>query len=77
VGYLPHTLTGGHEQVRSRSTLGADFVKAGKALAAVDGATAEHVQIGEATVAFDPARTNVGALIDAAADAGYGAQQVT
>ena len=48
-----------------------------KALAAVDGATAEHVQIGEATVAYDPARTNVGALIDAAEDAGYGAQQVT
>lgn len=47
-----------------------------QAITSVDGATAESVDIGKATVAFDPARTSVGALIDAVADAGYEAQEV-
>lgn len=48
-----------------------------QALAGVDGATPEQVAIGSATVAFDPAKTNIGALIDAVADAGYEAHEVT
>lgn len=48
-----------------------------KALKGVDGAAAEQVQIGQATVAYDPAKTNVGAIIDAVADAGYDALEVT
>lgn len=48
-----------------------------KALTGVEGAAAEQVQIGQATVAYDPAKTNVGAIIDAVADAGYDALEVT
>lgn len=48
-----------------------------KAIKGVDGATLEQLAIGSATVSFDPARTSVGALIDAVADAGYDAQEVT
>ena len=48
-----------------------------KALAAVDGATTESVQVGSATIAFDETRTSVGALIDAVQDAGYDAAPVT
>lgn len=46
-----------------------------QAIASVEGATAESVDIGKATVSFDPARTNIGALIDAVADAGYEAHE--
>lgn len=48
-----------------------------QALAGVDGATLEQVAIGSATVTFDPARTNIGALIDAVSDAGYEAHEDT
>jgi len=48
-----------------------------KAIAGVEGATLEDVAIGSATVAYDAARTTVGALVDAVADAGYEAQEVT
>ncbi len=46
-----------------------------QAITSVEGANAESVAIGTATVAFDPARTTIGALIDAVADAGYEAQE--
>lgn len=48
-----------------------------QAVSGVDGAIAEEVSIGSATVAYDPARTNVGALIDAVADAGYEAHEAS
>lgn len=48
-----------------------------QAIASVEGATAESVDIGKATVAFDPARTSIGALIDAVADAGYEAHEAS
>lgn len=48
-----------------------------KAIAGVEGVTLEDVAIGSATVSYDPARTTVGALVDAVADAGYEAQEVT
>lgn len=48
-----------------------------QALATVDGATAEQVAIGSATVVFDPARTNIGALIEAVSEAGYEAEEAT
>lgn len=48
-----------------------------KALAGVEGAVAEQVQVGQAVVAFDTAKTSVGALIDAVQDAGYDAAPVT
>ncbi|MCC6931552.1 MAG: heavy-metal-associated domain-containing protein [Gemmatimonadaceae bacterium] len=47
------------------------------ALAGVDGAVAESVQIGRAVVAFDAEKTSLGALIDAVQDAGYDAAPVT
>lgn len=47
-----------------------------KAIAAVPGAKVEHLEIGAATVSFDPAQASVGALLDAVADAGYEAQAV-
>lgn len=46
-----------------------------QAITSVEGANAESVAIGTATVAFDPALTTIGALIDAVADAGYEAQE--
>ncbi len=46
-----------------------------QAVNAVSGAKAENVEIGKARVSFDPARTNVGALIDAVSDAGYEAHE--
>lgn len=48
-----------------------------KALTTVQGVSLEQLAIGSATVSFDPTRTTVGALIDAVADAGYDAQEVT
>lgn len=48
-----------------------------QAITSVEGATAESVDIGKATVAFDPSRTSVGAVIDAVADAGYEAHEVS
>lgn len=48
-----------------------------KAITEVEGATLEQLAIGSATVSFDPSRTTVGALIEAVADAGYDAQEVT
>jgi copper chaperone len=48
-----------------------------KAIAGVQGVTLEQVAIGSATIAFDPARTDVGTLIDAVADAGYEAHALT
>ncbi|HEX4935138.1 MAG TPA: cation transporter [Gemmatimonadaceae bacterium] len=48
-----------------------------KAVAGVEGAVAENVQIGSVTVAFDEGKTTVGALIDAVQDAGYDAAPVT
>ncbi len=41
------------------------------ALAEVPGATVERVEVGGATVAFDPARTSPAQLADAVRDAGY------
>ena len=41
------------------------------ALAAVPGASVERVEVGGATVAYDPTRTSPGALADAVRDAGY------
>ncbi len=48
-----------------------------QAIASVEGAAAESVDIGKAIVAFDPERTTIGALIDAVGDAGYEAQEAT
>lgn len=42
-----------------------------KALAQVDGVTAENVAIGSATVSLDPARTNTQQVTAAIEDAGY------
>lgn len=47
------------------------------AITGVEGAQLEQLAIGSATVAFDPSRTTVGALIEAVADAGYDAHEVT
>lgn len=44
-----------------------------RALRGVPGAEVEHVAVGSATVAFDPARTNPEALAAAVAEAGYSA----
>jgi copper chaperone CopZ len=48
-----------------------------QAVAGVDGAVAEQVAIGTATITFDPTRTTVGALIDAVSDAGYEAREAS
>jgi copper chaperone len=48
-----------------------------QAVAGVEGAIAEQVAIGTATITFDPARTTVGALIDAVSDAGYEAREAS
>jgi copper chaperone CopZ len=42
-----------------------------EALGAVSGVTVEAVQVGEATVAFDPARATPPAIAAAVTDAGY------
>lgn len=42
-----------------------------KALKAVEGAEVEHVTVGSATVAYDPARTSPDQLAAAVEDAGY------
>lgn len=42
-----------------------------KAIESVEGATAERVEIGSASVAFDPAKTSAMALENAIRDAGY------
>ena len=43
------------------------------ALRQVPGVTVEHVEIGSAAVAFDPARTTPQAIVDAVNDEGYAA----
>ncbi len=48
-----------------------------QAITSIEGAEAESVTIGSVSVAYDPARTSVGALIDAVADAGYEAQETS
>ena len=42
-----------------------------EALAGVDGAQVESVEIGSATVTYDPARTSPDAIADAVSDEGY------
>lgn len=44
-----------------------------EALAGVDGAQVESVEIGSATVTYDPARTSPDAIADAVSDEGYAA----
>jgi len=46
-----------------------------EALISVPGVKVENVSIGSATVAFDEAKTTVGNLVDAVADAGYEASE--
>jgi copper chaperone CopZ len=41
------------------------------ALAGVDGARVERVDVGSATVRYDPARTSPAAIAEAVRDAGY------
>jgi copper chaperone len=48
-----------------------------EALAALPGVNVDAVSIGSATVQFDPASNNVGTLVDAIADAGYEAREVS
>jgi copper chaperone len=48
-----------------------------QALTSMEGVSLEQLAIGSAKVSFDPARTNLAALIDAIADAGYEAREVT
>lgn len=48
-----------------------------QAITSVEGATADAVDIGKATVTYDPGRTSVGALIDAVQDAGYEAHEAS
>lgn len=45
------------------------------ALNDVPGVEVQDVRIGSATVAIDPARINVGGVIDAVQDAGYDARE--
>lgn len=45
-----------------------------KAMQDVDGVSVDRVAIGSATIAIDPTRTTLSAVIDALADAGYTAQ---
>lgn len=47
-----------------------------EALGAVPGVKVEDVKIGSASVTYDEARTTVGELVDAVADAGYEASEV-
>ena len=61
-----------------RTTLTIDGMSCGHCVAAVrseleklDGVNVEAVQVGSATVSYDPTRVRVGQLIDAVADAGY------
>ena len=46
-----------------------------KSLRSLDGVTVESVQIGRATVEYDPARTSPDAVIGAIDDAGYSATE--
>lgn len=46
-----------------------------KALQQVDGAQVEQVQIGSATVSYDPAKTSVDDLVEAVNDEGYAASR--
>lgn len=46
-----------------------------EALATVAGVEVSDVRIGEATVRIDPARADIGALIDAVQDVGYDARE--
>jgi copper chaperone CopZ len=45
------------------------------ALKGVEGVEVERVAIGSATVAYDPSKVTMGAIIDAVSDAGYEAQE--
>jgi copper chaperone CopZ len=47
------------------------------ALAALPGVSVDNVSIGAATVEFDPNSNNIGSLVDAIADAGYEAREVS
>lgn len=46
-----------------------------QALTELAGVEVRHVAIGSATIAIDPGRTTIGAVIDAVGDAGYEAQE--
>lgn len=48
-----------------------------EALRTVDGVQVERVEIGSATVSYDPSRVSMGSLIDAVSDAGYEAQEAS
>ncbi len=48
-----------------------------EALKRVEGAVVEQVEIGSATVHFDPAKTSADVLIDAVSDEGYTAARVS
>ena len=63
-----------------RKTLKIDGMSCGHCVAAVrseleklDGVNAEAVQVGSATVSYDPSRVGTHQLVDAVADAGYDA----
>ena len=45
------------------------------ALGGVAGVNVEKVEVGHATVSYDPQSASVGALVDAIADAGYSAEE--
>ena len=48
-----------------------------EALKSVDGVQVERVEIGSATVVYDPDKVTMGSLIDAVSDAGYEAQEAS
>ena len=48
-----------------------------EALKSVAGVQVERVEIGSATVSYDPAKVTMGSLIDAVSDAGYEAKEVS
>lgn len=65
-----------------RVTLGVQGMSCGhcvsavrQALTEIDGVEVESVEIGGAVVRYDPRKANVGAMIDAVADAGYSADE--
>jgi copper chaperone len=65
----------------NRTTLKIDGMSCGhcvtsvrRALEAVEGVTVEHVTVGAATVAYDPAATSPEQLVGAVTEAGYAAE---
>ncbi len=65
-----------------RVTLAVDGMSCGHCVKAVDaalksveGVEVERVALGSATVAYDPSKVTMGAIIDAVMDAGYEAQE--